>query len=208
MKDLFPTAPYDSCAAFSSEYFTRLATAAQHCDLTALDRIIAALKTAIENDRFIFICGNGGSAGIANHSLCDFLKCVRTDTALKPRFMSLSAHTEMNSALANDISYADVFAYQLESMAREGDVLWTVSSSGDSENVVRAIETAKAKGMTTISFTGFSGGRSKELADLNAHVDCQNYGIVEDIHMSFIHIMTQYLRMTHMDQDLFGKVKF
>ncbi|MGI3170744.1 D-sedoheptulose-7-phosphate isomerase [Pseudooceanicola sp. C21-150M6] len=208
MTDLFPATPFDTCDAFAGAYFTRLAEAAQHCDLSALDRIAAAVKTAIDGDRFIFICGNGGSAGIANHSLCDFLKCVRTDTGLKPRVMSLAAHTEMNSALANDISYDEVFAYQLESMGRPGDLLWTVSSSGDSQNVVRAIETARAQGMTSISFTGFSGGRSRTLADLNAHVDAQNYGVIEDIHMSFIHILTQYLRMTNMDTSLIGNVKF
>lgn len=208
MTNFFPVAPYDDCAGFAADYFGRIAEAISASDLSALDGIVSAVRDAIDNDRFIFICGNGGSAGIANHSLCDFLKCVRTDTGLMPRFMSLSAHTEMNSALANDISYDEVFAYQLESMARPGDLLWTVSSSGDSQNVVRAIETAKEKGMTSISFTGFSGGRSRELADLNAHVEAQNYGVIEDVHMSFIHIITQYLRMTHMDQSLFGKVKF
>ena len=208
MTDLFPVTSYDDCADFASDYFRRLSAAVAASDLSALNPIIAAVRAAIGNDRFIFICGNGGSAGIANHSLCDFLKCVRTDTGLMPRVMSLAAHTEMNSALANDISYDEIFAYQLESMGRAGDLLWTVSSSGDSQNVVRAIETAKEKGMTSISFTGFSGGRSRTLADLNAHVEAKNYGVIEDVHMSFIHIITQYLRMTHMDQSLLGKVKF
>lgn len=133
---------------------------------------------------------------------------MRTDTDLMPRVMSLAAHTEMNSALANDISYDEVFAYQLQSMGRPGDLVWTVSSSGDSENVVRALQVAREKGMASVSFTGFSGGRSRELADLNAHVNAQNYGVVEDVHMAFIHILTQYLRMTNMDQSLLGQRKF
>ena len=122
--------------------------------------------------------------------------------------MSLSAHTEMNSALANDISYDEVFAYQLQSMARPGDVVWTVSSSGDSQNVVRALETAKELGLKSISFTGFDGGRSKVLADVNAHVRAQNYGVVEDMHMAFIHILTQFLRMTNMSPELVEGRKF
>ena len=93
-------------------------------------------------------------------------------------------------------------------MAREGDLLLTVSSSGDSENIVRAIEAAAKKGVTTISFTGFDGGRSRQLADLNAHADAQNYGVVEDIHMAFIHILTQYLRMQNMDRELIAGRKF
>lgn len=208
MSDFFPTTPYDSCAAFAGDYFATLAKATQLSDLSALDRVAAQLRETIAAGNFIYICGNGGSAGIANHSLCDFLKCVRTDTALKPRFMSLSAHTEMNSALANDISYDEVFAYQLQSMARPGDLVWTVSSSGDSQNVVRALEVAREMGLKSISFTGFSGGRSKDLADVNAHVNAQNYGVVEDIHMAFIHILTQYLRMTHMDAALIADRKF
>jgi phosphoheptose isomerase len=74
--------------------------------------------------------------------------------------------------------------------------------------VVRALEVAREKGLRSVSFTGFSGGRSRELADENAHVDAHNYGIVEDIHMSFIHIITQYLRLSHMDHALLGERKF
>ena len=116
MTSLFPTTPYSTCASYAADYFGHLAEAIASSDLQPLDDIADSLTRTIEAGNFIYICGNGGSAGIANHSLCDFLKCVRTDTALKPRFMSLSAHTEMNSALANDISYDEVFAYQLESM--------------------------------------------------------------------------------------------
>jgi D-sedoheptulose 7-phosphate isomerase len=208
MTELFPTVIAQSCAGYAVDYFSRLAEAAKGLDLSKLSTIAAKIKETIDAGHLIFICGNGGSAGIANHSLCDFLKCVRSDTGLMPRFFSLAAHTELNSALANDISYDEIFAYQLASMGRPGDLLWTISSSGNSPNVVRAIEVAREKGITSISFTGFGGGRSRETADLNAHVDAQNYGIVEDIHMSFIHIITQYLRMTHMDPALVGNVKF
>lgn len=208
MASLFPVTPFDSCSDFASAYFEQLTAAAKNCDMSALDRIAEMVRETIASDNFIYICGNGGSAGIANHSLCDFLKCVRTDTALMPRVMSLAAHTEMNSALANDISYDEVFAYQLASMGRPGDLVWTVSSSGNSPNVVRALEVAKEKGMRSVSFTGFTGGRSRELADVNAHVDAHNYGVIEDIHMSFIHIITQYLRLSHMDHGLLGDRKF
>lgn len=208
MTTLFPETYFETCGAFASDYFDELNRAAKSCDLTVLGTIAEMVRETINSDNFIYICGNGGSAGIANHSLCDFLKCVRTDTNLMPRVMSLAAHTEMNSALANDISHDEIFAYQLESMARPGDLVWTVSSSGNSPNVVRALEVAKAKGLRSVSFTGFAGGRSRTLADVNAHVDAQNYGVVEDIHMSFIHIITQYLRMSHMDKSLLGQRKF
>lgn len=208
MAQHFPISPIGSAKDYASAYFDQLSQASASSDLGALDAIASTLTQAIAEDRMIIICGNGGSAGIANHSLCDMLKCVRSDTDLLPRFFSLSAHTEMNSALANDISYDEVFAYQVQSMGRPGDVLWTVSSSGDSENVVRALEVAKKRGMTTISFTGFEGGRSRHLADHNAHVAAQNYGVVEDMHMSYVHILTQFLRMDHMEHSLLGQRKF
>lgn len=208
MTKFFPDVAFDTCDRFAGAYFEQMAAATRASDLTVLNDIAALVKETIDAGQFIYICGNGGSAGIANHSLCDFLKCVRTDTNMMPRVMSLAAHTEMNSALANDISYDEVFAYQLESMGRPGDLVWTVSSSGNSENVVRALQVAKDKGMKSISFTGFSGGRSRELADLNAHVEAQNYGVIEDVHMSFIHILTQYLRMSNMDRSLIADRKF
>ena len=208
MTTFFPESAFDTCDRYAAAYFEQLAEAVKATDLSTLNDIAAAVKETIDNGNFIYICGNGGSAGIANHSLCDFLKCVRTDTDLMPRVMSLAAHTEMNSALANDISYDDVFSYQIESMGREGDLLWTVSSSGNSENVVRAIAKAKEKGIKTVSFTGFGGGRSKDDADMNAHVPGGNYGVVEDIHMGFIHIITQFLRMDNMDKTLIQESKF
>lgn len=208
MNQLFPSSQFDTCGSFAQAYFETLYRASRTIDVSKLEELADALGTVIESGGFIFICGNGGSAAIANHSLCDFLKCVRTDTGLKPRLMSLSAHTELNSALANDISYDEAFAYQIESMARQNDFLLTISSSGDSQNVVRAIETAKQVGMKTASFTGFGGGRSREMADINVHVDAHNYGVVEDIHMGFIHIVTQFLRMKNMDNALIGQRKF
>jgi phosphoheptose isomerase len=208
MSDFFPQNKFESGGDFAVAYFGQLQQALDKCDLSAFNEICTLFKETIKNDGLIFICGNGGSAAIANHSLCDFLKCVRTDTEMKPRVFSLSAHTELNSALSNDISYDDVFAYQLASMARAGDLLITISSSGNSENVVRAIEQAHSSGMRSVSFTGFEGGRSRIQADLNVHVDAHNYGVVEDTHMALIHVLTQYLRQSEMDAQLIAERKF
>ena len=204
MTTLFPAAPFDSCASFGKAYFDTLHQCTQSIDYDQLERAADAMAATMARDGFIYICGNGGSAAIANHSLCDFMKGLRTDTDLKPRVMSLAAHTEANSALSNDISHDAIFEEQLVSMARPGDLIWTVSSSGDSENVVRALKFGKENGLCTISFTGFTGGRSRQLADINVHVDATNYGVIEDIHMAFIHIVSQFLRMKNMDQALIG----
>jgi len=123
------------------------------------------LEAAIHNGHFVYSCGNGGSAAIANHLQCDFLKGAQTDTELLPRVVSLSSHLELITAIANDIAYDEVFAYQLRTLARPGDVLLTISSSGNSENIVRAVQWARDNRVGSIALTGFDGGRSATLAD-------------------------------------------
>ena len=208
MTSLFPSTRFDSCESFGQAYFEDMARCVAAIDFAALEKVAAALSRTIAEDRFIFIAGNGGSAAIANHALCDFQKGLRTETGLRPRMISLAAHTETISALSNDISHGEIFAEQLTAMARKGDLIWVVSSSGNSPNVIRALETGRDIGMITISFTGFGGGRCRELAEINAHVDGTNYGVIEDIHMAFVHIVAQFLRLSHIDPARLGKSKF
>ena len=128
------------------------------------------LNDAYDRDASVFACGNGGSASIANHLQCDHVKGVRNGTDLTTRVFSLSTNIELFSAIANDHGYDTVFEYQLQSLARAGDVLVAVSSSGRSPNIVRALEWANAHGMHTIALTGFSGGAARELASASVHV--------------------------------------
>ncbi len=117
---------------------------------------------------------------------------------LLPRVASLASQVELITAIANDIAYDEVFAYQLRTMAAPGDILITISSSGNSENIVRAIDCARQNGVASIAMTGFSGGRSAKLADVVLHVAAENYGIVEDVHQSMMHCFAQYLRQRAM----------
>jgi D-sedoheptulose 7-phosphate isomerase len=171
----------------------------------ARERMQAAADAIIDvvaHDGTIFSCGNGGSAAIANHLACDCLKGVRTDTTIKPRVSSLSSTVELITAIANDIGYDDIFSYQLASLARPGDVLITI-------NIVNAINWAKANGVRTIAMTGFKGGASAQIADINLHVDAHNYGVVEDIHQSMMHVLAQYVRHRHLaDPKWLGQKKF
>ena len=153
-------------------------------------------------------CGNGGSAAIANHLLCDFQKGIQTDTAVKPRVVSLSSHPELITAIGNDIGFEDIFVFQLRTMARPGDVLMTISSSGNSENIVRCMKWAKDNGVPTIALVGFSGGRSGNMADVTIHVAAKNYGTVEDVHQSVMHLLAQYLRQSHMNDEQIACRKF
>ena len=95
----------------------------------------------------------------------------------------------MITAIANDIAYEESFAYQLNTTAKTNDVLITISASGDSENIVRPVEWASKNSMHTISLTGFDGGRSARISDINLHVNADNYGVIEDTHQSIMHIL-------------------
>jgi len=204
----FPRQFYLEGGLYLAAYRDALFEAWRSLDQDAATRAADMLATAIRGGQTVFACGNGGSAAIANHLHCDFVKGVQTDTELQPRVISLSSHLELITAIANDIAYADVFLYQLRTMARPRDVLLTISSSGNSENIVRAIDWARANRVTSIALTGFDGGRSAGLADINLHVRAANYGVVEDVHQSLMHSLAQYLRQRAMPAELIAERRF
>jgi D-sedoheptulose 7-phosphate isomerase len=188
---------YDA-KSYVDGYFAQINAAALSIDRNKIERAAQILAKIYSSDGTVYACGNGGSAAISNHFVCDHCKLVQTDTNLRPRIVSLSTTIEMITAIANDISYDEVFVYQLRSMAKPGDALITISSSGDSENVVLAASWAKTHGIPVVSMTGFSGGRTAEMADVNLHVNANNYGVIEDVHQSLMHILAQYIRVAHM----------
>ena len=208
MTKKFPDRRYPNAGAFLTDYARTVAEALNSVRPSEIDRAVAELKRAIAHNNLIFSCGNGGSAAIANHLTCDCSKGIATDTTLRPRVMSLSATVELITAIANDIEYAEVFVHQLRNAARPGDVLITISSSGNSENIVRALAWARANGLVTIALSGFSGGRSTQTADINLHIAAENYGIVEDAHQSLMHIMAQYVRMSEIPADRVAALGF
>lgn len=151
--------------------------------------------TSISNHRNnIYTIGNGASASIAQHWACDFTKGCKKG-GMRPRVISLAANIPLMTAISNDISYDDVYAFQLEALGQEGDVLVAISSSGNSPNVVKAIEAAKEKNIKTIALTGFSpDNKCAQLADISIHVDCQEYEAAEDVHQAIMHMIAKYLR--------------
>jgi D-sedoheptulose 7-phosphate isomerase len=204
----FPDKQYSHIAGFFEAYSEQIALAMASVPKSALAAAEILLDAALEADAHVYACGNGGSAAISNHLVCDHVKGIQTDTGLKPRVHSLSATVEMLTAIANDISYAEVFAYQLQTFGRPGDVLITISSSGDSENVVRAMQWARDNGMRTIALTGFTGGRTAKLAEVSLHVEASNYGVIEDVHQSLMHVLAQFIRLKRMPRELVASRKF
>lgn len=208
MTNKFPSQKYSTAGSFVADYVSAITTALNSVRPGEIERAATAMKRAIQSDRLIFSCGNGGSAAIANHLTCDCSKGIAANTTLRPRVVSLSATVELVTAIANDMAYSEVFAYQLKNAARPGDVLITISSSGDSENIVKALDWAGNNGMTTIALSGFSGGRSAQMADISLHVAAQNYGVVEDVHQSLMHILAQYARMSELPSELVQTLRF
>jgi phosphoheptose isomerase len=194
----FPVAPYDRVALYFDEYIQEFARAANSVDTAALERAAVILIDAYTRGSSVFSCGNGGSAAIANHLQCDHLKGIRTTTDITPRVVSLSSSVELLTAIANDMAFEDVFAYQLQSQSSAGDVLIAISSSGRSPNIVQALTYARENDMKTIALTGFDGGGANALADVSIHVNAANYGIVEDMHQAIMHALAQYIRQSRM----------
>lgn len=204
----FPEAPFADIASFMDAYGEQYAKAFERVDRSAVVSVAHLFEATYRQHRTVFVCGNGGSAAIANHMVCDHGKLIGTDTDLRVRIHSLSNSSELMTAIANDIAYDEVFAFPLRSMALPGDVLLTISGSGQSPNIVKAVETARSMGLKTVAFTGFTGGSSGEISDIHVHVPSDNYGVVEDIHQSIMQIVAQFIRMSHMEPHLVSERRF
>jgi D-sedoheptulose 7-phosphate isomerase/D-glycero-D-manno-heptose 1,7-bisphosphate phosphatase len=204
----FPERPYGDAASYTVSYFEESTRAAASIDGLQVHRAAEILVGAYTSQALVFSCGNGGSAAIANHLQCDHLKGIRTKTDLTPRVVSLSSNVELLTAVANDIGYNDVFVYQLQSQSRPGDVLVAISSSGGSPNIVQALVWAREHGMRTIALTGFEGGEARDVADVAIHVQCANYGVIEDLHQAVMHALAQYVRQSRMSPQAISSTTF
>jgi len=147
------------------------------------------LKTSKLNK--IYCIGNGGSASISNHFVCDLVKGMNYDKNFK--LFSLSSNIEVITAISNDIKYEDIFSFQIEKYAEKNDILIAISSSGKSKNILKGIKAAKKKLMKIVSLTGFNGGEVIKLSDFNININSKNYGVIEDMHSFIMHLVCQKL---------------
>jgi D-sedoheptulose 7-phosphate isomerase len=179
---------------FARGYLDYVAEVLATVDTKAVARFAEVLLDARERDAQIFFLGNGGSAATASHFVNDI--AIGTRTRTKPfRAVSLTDNLAALTAIANDHGYDDVFVRQLEYTLREGDVVVAISVSGNSPNVVSAVEYAIERSARPIALTGFDGGRLRELCDVVVHVPTNpgEYGPAEDVHMILDHLVTAYL---------------
>lgn len=154
-----------------------------------ISQVMNVLENARLSQKRIFICGNGGSASTAAHLECDFNKGISYEQDIKYDIECLSDNVPMLMAIANDISYDDIFVIPLKNKLKKGDIVIGISGSGNSKNVIKAFEYANELGAVTIAFTGYSGGKLKEMAKHNIHVQIDNMQIVEDVHLVLNHMM-------------------
>ncbi|MDO9303899.1 MAG: SIS domain-containing protein [Sulfuricurvum sp.] len=175
-------------------YINNLIELLQKIDYEIVDQIIKILEEAAHKQSSIYIIGNGGSAATASHMVNDLGAGLRRRGLINLDITSLADNVPVITAIANDIGYENIFYMQLEGLLKPEDLIIAISCSGNSPNVVKAVEYAKNIGSTIIGITGFDGGDLKKLSDVNFHIEAPKgeYGLVEDMHMILDHMIYSY----------------
>ena len=175
-------------------YFSLLSSTIQKMQLDLIDAVTESLLWALENGKTIYVFGNGGSASLASHFACDLGKGTVNGSARRFRVMALTDCLPLITAWANDSSYDCVFAEQLKNFVSPKDVAFAISASGNSRNVINALQVARKAGATTLGITGFKGGLMKDLCDKCIIVPSENMQIIEDMHLSIAHAIFSVAR--------------
>jgi D-sedoheptulose 7-phosphate isomerase len=193
----------------AKNYLKELKETVDLIDPNDLQKIAEVLLAAYQNNRRVFIIGNGGSASTASHMACDLgkgtLKNVYNSGEKRFQVISLADNVATMTAFANDLSYDDMFLQQLHNLVSEGDVVIGISGSGNTPNIIKALAYAKQQQAKTIGFLGYkTGGKAKAFVDYDITIQSNNYGIIEDLHLVLDHLLTSCLSYMkdHVDNDL------
>jgi D-sedoheptulose 7-phosphate isomerase len=179
-------------ASFPELYKADVLKAIETIELEKVGQAIDILKRARDEDRRIFVCGNGGSASTASHFVCDKVKGASFHRDKRFRIMALTDSLPTITAYANDVCYDCVFLEQLKNFAEPGDVVIAISGSGNSPNVLQAMEYANSIGCRTIALSGRNGGKLGPMAELNLQASHPHMGRIEDVHMIVMHMICYY----------------
>ena len=184
-----------NAAGYARAYLDYLSSCLDSVDCDAVGAFANLLLSARQTGNAVFFIGNGGSAATASHFANDISVGTRTGDGKPFRAISLTDNVAVMTALANDEGYEKMFVDQLKVHMRDGDALVAISASGNSLNVIAAVEYAKSRGATIVGLTGFDGGKLRELSDISLHVPTARgeYGPVEDLHMIFDHLIGSFL---------------
>ena len=204
----FPNKKFKNFYEFIGAYKNEALRMFDENHVNKLVKISNLLSKTYRSQKTLFVCGNGGSASIAEHFVCDHQKLLATTNKFLPKVISLSSNLALITAIANDSDYSNIFSDQLRYNYKPGDMLFVISASGNSPNIVNALKFAKQKKLFSISFTGFSGGKAKKLSNINIHCKSFNYGIVEMMHHNYMNIIAQYLRQKVLSKSEIKKIYF
>ena len=171
------------------DYYQQEIEVIKNLDIEQLNLTMNALLDAYDREAVVYVFGNGGSSATSSHMIVDFNKGACSEVKKRFHFVCLNDNIPSLMAIANDIGFENVFYYQLENKVRKGDVVLAISGSGNSKNVIKAVEYAKKEGATIIGMTGYDGGKLAKLADYHLDAPVNDMQISEDIHMSFDHMM-------------------
>jgi len=177
---------------FPALYKAQVLEAIDTIDLEKVGQAIEIFRGARDEGRTIFVCGNGGSATTASHFVCDMVKGASYNYSNRFRIMALTDSLPTLTAYSNDVGYECVFVEQLKNFAKPGDVVMAISGSGNSPNVLRAVEYANSIGCRTIAMSGRDGGRLGSLVELNLRASHPHMGRIEDTHMIMMHMICYY----------------
>ncbi len=175
------------------QYTSRLITLLEDFDWKEVEELGDAIQNIWKSEKHLFVCGNGGSAANADHAVNDFIYGVNPKGEGVKAF-SLAANFSVNSCLANDTGYENIFSHQLNTLGERDDLLLVFSGSGNSKNILKVIRKAKSKGMMTSGILGFDGGEAKKHLDIAIHFPINDMQIAEDLQMIVIHMIVQNLR--------------
>ena len=178
--------------SYASDYLCKLKKTIDNINTADVEEVIDILKRARDEGRRIFVIGNGGSAAISSHFATDMAKGAYNEKKKNFVIHSLCDNVPFITALGNDYSIDDIFVGQLRAYFQPGDVVFAISSSGNSPNIIKAVEYANKNGGTTIGLCGFKGGKLKETAQKYVYVPYEHYGMVEDGHSIITHIIAYY----------------
>ena len=161
----------------------------KNLELENINTAMNLIMQAYEEERNIYIFGNGGSSATASHFQNDFNKGISEYVEKKFNFICLNDNIPTLMAVANDIGFEEIFRFQLKNRLKKGDIIIAISGSGNSKNVINAVEYAKEQGNKVIGLTGYKGGKLKELSDVSLHANVMSMQVTEDIHMFFDHLI-------------------
>lgn len=174
-------------------YYQSLINCVKNVSHDSISEAIEVIQKAVQNENWIFTCGNGGSASTASHYVTDWSKMRFVNTGHKFKAICLSDNVGMLTAYGNDLSYENIFDHSLQNYGSSGDVLIAISGSGNSQNVVNAVTKAKQMGVKTICVVGYDGGKLAKLCDYVVHYEAYDMQICEDLHLSFGHLVMKAL---------------